>query len=230
MGEVAASYRRVCAQVAEAALRAGRRPEDVTVVAVSKQVDDERIREAVAAGAHILGENRVQEALEKAKRLGDLEVSWHLIGHLQTNKVKYALRLFHFIHSLDSMRLAREIQLRAEKLGIEVPVLVEVNVSGEASKYGVAPRELRTLLEQVATLPRVRVQGLMTVAPVVEHMEKARPYFRRLFLLARQAEEWGIPEVSMQHLSMGMTQDFPVAVEEGATFVRVGTAIFGACS
>ncbi|MEW6547412.1 MAG: YggS family pyridoxal phosphate-dependent enzyme [Bacillota bacterium] len=224
---VAERYRQVLDQVAEAALRAGRRPEEIAVVAVSKGIDDERIREAVAAGVHILGENRVQEARDKHGRLVDLPVSWHLVGHLQTNKVKYAVKLFDLIHSLDSVRLAREIQKRAGEQGRVVRVLVEVNVSGEPSKYGVSEAELRPLLEEVATLPLVRVEGLMTIAPLVEHMEQARPCFRRLRELARRVREWGIPGIEMKELSMGMTQDFPVAVEEGATMIRVGTAIFG---
>lgn len=223
---VADRYRRVLDQVAEAALRVGRSPDEITVVAVSKGVDDERIREAVAAGVRVLGENRVQEALKKRERLADLGVSWHLVGHLQTNKVKYAVKLFDLIHSLDSVRLAREIQKRAEERG-PVPVLVEVNLSGEASRFGVREEELRPLLEEVATLPLVRVEGLMTIAPVVERMEEARPCFRRLYELAQKVREWGIPGVNMRELSMGMSADFPVAVEEGATMIRVGTAIFG---
>lgn len=222
--------------MAEAALRAGRRPEEITVVAVSKGIDDERVREAVAAGVHILGENRVQEALRKRERLAGLvapvgsPVSWHLVGHLQTNKVKFAVQLFDLIHSLDSVRLAREIQKRAEERGAEgrrVRVLVEVNLSGQASRFGVKETGLRPLLEEVAALPLVRVEGLMTIAPVVERMEQARPYFRQLYELAQTVREWGIPGVQMRDLSMGMSADFPVAVEEGATMIRVGTAIFG---
>jgi len=223
---VADRYRRVLDQVAEAALRVGRSPDEITVVAVSKGVDDERIREAVAAGVRVLGENRVQEALKKRERLADLGVSWHLVGHLQTNKVKYAVKFFDLIHSLDSVRLAREIQKRAEGHG-PVAVLVEVNLTGQASRFGVREEELRPLLEEVATLPLVRVEGLMTIAPVVERMEEARPCFRRLYELAQKVREWGIPGVNMRELSMGMSADFPVAVEEGATMIRVGTAIFG---
>lgn len=225
---VADAYRRVQEKVAEAALRVGRRPEEVAVVAVSKGVGVEAIREAVAAGVHILGENRVQEAQEKMAALSDLDLEWHLVGHLQTNKVKYAVKMFALIHSLDSVRLAREIQRRSPERPVRV--LVEVNVSGEPSKYGVSPEDVRALLEAVAPLSAVKVEGLMTMAPVVAHMEEARPYFRRLREVADRVQEWGIPGVSMQHLSMGMTQDFPVAVEEGATLVRVGTAIFGARS
>lgn len=224
---VAERYHRVLERVAEAALRAGRRPEEITVVAVSKGIDDARIREAVAAGVHILGENRVQEAQKKQECLSDLPVSWHLVGHLQTNKVKYAVKSFDLIHSLDSSRLAREIQRRAAEQGREVRVLVQVNVSGEPSKFGVSEAGLRPLLEEVATLPLVRVQGLMTIAPLVDDMEEARPCFRRLYELAARVREWCIPGVEMRELSMGMTQDFPVAIEEGATMIRVGTAIFG---
>lgn len=225
---MADAYRKVAEQVAEAALRVGRRPEEIKIVAVSKGVDDARIREAVTAGARILGENRVQEAQAKMARLADLPVAWHLVGHLQTNKVKYAVKLFACLHSLDSVRLAEEIQRRAEQAGRVMPALVEVNVSGEATKFGVPPRELRPLLEAVARLPLVKIEGLMTMAPVVSRSEEARPYFQALRRLAEEAAGWGLPGISMRELSMGMTQDFPVAVEEGATLLRIGTAIFGA--
>lgn len=219
MDEIRVNVERVQERVARAAERGGRRAEDVLLIAVSKTVDVDRIRQAVAAGVRALGENRVQEAKEKVAILGR-PVPWHLIGHLQTNKVRDALALFDVIHSIDRLELARECDRRARSGGRVVDGLLEVNVAGEASKSGFAPGEVAVALEAVAQLDHVRLHGLMAIPPPVEDARDARRWFRELRGLA---ERHGLKE-----LSMGMSADFEVAIEEGATMVRVGTAIFGA--
>ena len=218
MVDIAANLARVRERIARAAERAGRRPEDVLLVGVSKTVEVERIRAAVAAGLPALGENRVQEAREKIAALGR-PVPWHLVGHLQTNKVRDALPLFDLIHSLDRLELARELDRRARQRGQAVRTLLQVNVAGEATKGGFAPDQVDAALEALAGLDGVRVEGLMTIPPPAERAEDARRWFRALAALGKRL---GLP-----HLSMGMSADFEVAIEEGATIVRVGTAIFG---
>jgi pyridoxal phosphate enzyme (YggS family) len=216
--DIAANVERVRERIARAAERAGRRPADVLLIGVSKTVEVERIRAAVAAGVTALGENRVQEAKAKVDALGR-PAAWHLIGHLQTNKVKDALDLFDVIHSVDRLELARELDRRAAARGKVVDVLLQVNVAAEASKGGVGPDAVGESLDAIGKLAHLRVRGLMTIPPEAERPDDARPWFRRLRELA---ERHGLPE-----LSMGMSGDFEVAVEEGATMVRVGTAIFG---
>jgi len=223
---VAENLKAVMDRIAAAAKRAGRDPSSVRLVTVTKTVAPERIREAVAAGAAILGENRVQEAKEKIEALGTI-ASWHLIGRLQTNKAKYAVRLFDLIHSVDTIGLARELDKQAAKTGKVQDVLIEVSIAGEASKAGMAVREAPALVRGVASLRHVRVRGLMTMPPYSEDPDDSRPFFRVLRELAEAIAKENIPGVSMQELSMGMSGDFEVAVEEGATLVRVGTAIFG---
>jgi PLP dependent protein len=218
MPDVAENLARVQERVVRAAERAGRRPGGVLLIGVSKTVDAARIRAAVAAGVTTLGENRVQEAKSKIAELGRL-AAWHLIGHLQTNKVKDALDLFDLIHSLDRLELARELERRAAAQGRVVDALLQVNAAAEATKGGVAPDAVGETLDLIGKLGHVRVRGLMTIPPEVERSEESRPWFRRLRELA---ERHGLPE-----LSMGMSGDFEVAIEEGATMVRVGTAIFG---
>ncbi len=218
MVDIAGNLARVRERIARAAERAGRRAEDVLLVGVSKTVDVERIRAAVAAGLPALGENRVQEAREKIAALGR-PVPWHLVGHLQTNKVRDALALFDLIHSLDRIDLARELDRRARQRGQPVAALLQVNVAGEATKGGFAPEAVEAALAHVGALGMVRVQGLMTIPPAVERAEDARGWFRALAALGKRL---GLP-----HLSMGMSADFEVAIEEGATMVRIGTAIFG---
>lgn len=212
-------------RIEAAAKRAGRSPREVTLVAVTKTVDPGRIAEAVAAGVRDLGENRVQEALSKLDALPE-GVVLHMIGHLQTNKAKYVARSFDWLHSLDSLRLAQELSRRCEAAGRVLPCLIEVNVSGEESKHGVRLEEAARLAEGVVALPGLRLEGFMTIPPLSEDPERSRPYFARLRDLAERLAPL-LPEGSARHLSMGMTQDFEVAVEEGATMVRVGTAIFG---
>lgn len=212
---------RIRERIGEAARRAGRRSEDVTLVAVTKGFPAPIVEEALDVGIRHIGENRVQEAAAKIPRLRD-RATWHLVGHLQRNKAKRALELFDVIESVDSLALAHELQKRAEQADSEVRVLVEVNTSGEATKYGVGPAGLRELLDEVVKLDRLRVEGLMTVGPIVTDPNDARPAFRLLRELAE-----GFPGGILRHLSMGMSGDFEVAVEEGATIVRIGTALFG---
>ena len=216
--EIRANLERVQAAIARACARAGRSFDDVVLVAVSKTVEVERIKLAIAAGVAALGENRVQEAREKIEALGR-PVPWHLIGPLQTNKAKDAARLFDWIHSVDRLELARELDRRAHALGRTVDALLEVNVGEEPQKSGVRPGEIKPLLDALASLDGIRIRGLMAIPPAAHDPERTRPYFRRLRELRDAA--------GLEHLSMGMSADFEVAVEEGATMVRVGTAIFG---
>ena len=218
MLDIAANLARVRERLALAAERAGRRPDDVLLIGVSKTVDVERIRLAVAAGVRVLGENRVQEAKSKVAELGR-PAAWHLIGHLQTNKVKDALPLFDLIQSLDRLELAHELERRAAAQGRVVEALLQVNVASEASKGGFAPDAVSEALDTIGTLSHVRVRGLMAIPPEVERAEESRPWFRRL---REMADKHGLRD-----RSMGMSGDFEVAIEEGATMVRVGTAIFG---
>jgi len=217
---------RVRERIAEAAARAGRDPGEVGLVCVTKTVDLPEVREAVEAGITIVGENRVGEGRRKRESLSGLSVCWHFIGHLQTNKVKQALEVFDFIHSVDSLKLAREIGRRADQAGKTMPVLLEVNVSGEEAKFGFSPEALRGDLDALGEMEGIRIEGLMTMAPFVADPEEVRPVMVGLRELAEQIAGENRPAVSMQRLSMGMTQDYEVAVEEGATLVRIGSAIF----
>jgi pyridoxal phosphate enzyme (YggS family) len=205
-------------RIAAACDRAGRSPEEVTLVAVTKTVDVTAIEAAFRAGVRHFGENRVQEAQPKIERLGALrpDVTWHMVGHLQTNKAKTAVDIFDIIQSVDTLRLAEALSRRSER---KLPILVEVNVGGEESKSGVPPSEVDEAVRQIARLPNIEVAGLMTMAPWVDDPEEVRPIFRRL----RQLGE----DLGLAHLSMGMTDDYEVAIEEGATMVRIGRAIFG---
>jgi pyridoxal phosphate enzyme (YggS family) len=206
-----------------AAGRAGREAASVTLVVVSKTVPVEVVREALAAGVTILGENRVQEARDKIAALPG-RATWHLVGHLQTNKARLAVQLFDLIHSLDSPRLAEALDRSAEQVGRVVRCLVEVNLGGEESKSGTTEEGVRPLLEAAARLAHLRIEGLMTVPPFLPEPEQVRPFFRRLRSLRDKLAGEGF---RLAELSMGMTHDFEVAIEEGATMVRIGTAIFG---
>jgi len=213
-------------RIAAAALRSGRSPGDVRLMAVTKTVDDDRIGEAIRAGVEIIGENYVQEARRKIETLGR-QCQWHLIGHLQTNKAKYAVQLFDMIHSVDRLELAQELDRRARAIGRVVEILVEVNVSGEGTKSGVPIAEALPLVRAVAGFPNLAVRGLMTMPPWFDDPEEARPYFRALRELRDAVASESLDRVEMRELSMGMTGDFTVAVEEGATIVRIGRGIFG---
>ncbi len=226
MSEIGERLAQVHARIAAAARRAGRDPASITLVAVSKTVPPDRIKDAVAAGVAVLGENRVQEARDKIEALGRL-AQWHLVGHLQTNKAKLAVQLFDVIHSLDSLKLARELDKHARALGKQIPCLVEVNQGGELTKSGLTEADALPLLRDAAGLTGIEILGLMSVPPFLEDPEDVRPFFRRLRALRDEAVAAGIPGIRMDHLSMGMSHDFEVAIEEGATMVRIGTAIFG---
>ena len=217
-------------RISAAARGAGRDPGDVTLMAVSKTFPVEHIREAYAAGLRIFGENRVQEFSGKAGALRDLqEAEWHMIGHLQTNKAAAAAEVFAALDSLDSLRLAERLNGAAEKLGKKLEVLIEINVSGETAKNGLAPdsSDLEDLLAAAPGLDYLEFRGLMAIPPFTEDAQEARPYFRRLRALRDQIAARHLPAVCVDVLSMGMSHDFEVAIEEGSTCVRVGTAIFG---
>ncbi|MGH7398871.1 MAG: YggS family pyridoxal phosphate-dependent enzyme [Candidatus Rokuibacteriota bacterium] len=218
MLDMRANLGRVQEAMARACARAGRSPDHVLLIAVSKTMDAERVRLAIAVGVAALGENRVQEAREKIETLGR-PVPWHLIGSLQTNKARDAVRLFDWIHSVDRLELARELSRRAHDAERPVNVLLQVNLGDEPQKGGVTPAEAKRLRDAVAGLPGLRVRGLMAIPPAAPAPEATRPHFRFL----RQLRD----ELGLEHLSMGMSADYEVAIEEGATMVRVGTAIFG---
>lgn len=221
VGRRLAEVRRCIGRAAE---RADRDPEEVTLVAVTKTVDASRIRELLDAGVSHLGENRLQDAIEKMRLLADRAPTWHFIGHLQTNKARKAAELFDRIESVDSLKLAEKLESAAEEIGRELRVFVEANVGGEASKHGVALDELPSFVAAVNALPRVEVTGLMAVPPRRGKPEESRPDFRRLAVAFGELRaRWP----AMRHLSMGMSADFEVAIEEGATEIRVGTALFG---
>jgi hypothetical protein len=218
---------RVEAGITAACRRSGRRREDVRLVAISKTHSPESIRAAFVAGLRDFGENRVQEANAKRPALADLAITWHLVGHLQTNKAGMAGRLFHWVHSLDSLRLAEKLAQAAVPGDARLPVLIEVNLGGESSKAGVRAAEVLDLAAQMGQLATLDLRGLMVIPPFFDDPERARPYFRQLRELAGEIAAHDLPNVSMRELSMGMSHDFEVAIEEGATMVRVGTAIFG---
>ncbi|NQT90118.1 MAG: YggS family pyridoxal phosphate-dependent enzyme [Candidatus Omnitrophica bacterium] len=219
---------RIRKRITEAALRRDRSPDDVKLICVTKAATADQVKEALSCGVTDIGENRAQDALLKYNQLGDTasKARWHMIGHLQTNKVKKALELFEVVHSLDSMRLAEEIDKRAASLDKRIDCLIEVNVSGESSKYGVELKEAPLFIKEAARLSNIRIVGLMTMAPFVDDPELTRPCFIKLRELRDSLRAEAIPNTDIKELSMGMTQDYEVAVEEGATFVRIGTAVF----
>lgn len=223
---VSDNLKAVTDRIAFSCRHAGREPSSVRLVVVTKTVGIDRIREAVNAGALILGENRVQEARGKIEDLGNI-ASWHLIGRLQSNKAKYAVRFFDLIHSVDSIALAKELDKQAAKIDKVQDVLIEVSIAGEEAKGGVAIRDAAALVREAAKLEHLRIKGLMTMPPLTEDPEMSRPWFRKLRELRDTLEAEQIPKVSLAELSMGMSGDFEVAVSEGATLVRVGSAIFG---
>ncbi len=206
--------------------RAGRSREEVTLIAVSKTKPVSMLREVYDAGVRCFGENKVQELTEKWEQLPQ-DIRWHMIGHLQRNKVKYIVDKVELIHSVDSLRLAETIEQEAAKKGVTVNILLEVNVANEESKFGLGVHEVLPLVEKIAKFPHLRMKGLMTIAPYVENAEENRSVFRTLQKLSVDIAEKNIDNVSVEILSMGMTNDYEVAIEEGATMVRVGTGIFG---
>ena len=224
---IADNVERVRNRMRQAADRVGRNPQSIRLVAASKTVDAARIRAAIAAGVTIVGENYLQETRQKLGQIGRSGVEWHLIGPLQRNKVRYVFDLFDMMHSLDRLELAEEINRRAERLGRRLQVLLEVNVGGEASKSGWTPPGLLEDIGRLAGLTNIEIRGLMTVPPPTPHPSEARPFFRALRELRDRLAQEGYEGMSLPELSMGMTADYDVAIEEGATLVRVGTAIFG---
>ena len=211
----------------EACRQSGRNRSEVTLIAVSKTKPVEMLKEAYETGCRDFGENKVQELVDKYEVLPK-DIRWHMIGHLQRNKVKYIVDKVYLIHSVDSLRLAEEISKEAAKKNVDVNILVEVNVAGEETKFGTGCEEAKQLVRDIAQLPHVHIQGLMTIAPYVENSEENRIYFQQLKKLSVDISSENIDNVSMEILSMGMTNDYTVAIEEGATMVRVGTGIFGA--
>jgi len=223
MSSVKENLLKVREKIEKAARKIGRDPNEIKLVAVSKTVETARIKEAIEAGVSILGENYVQEAQKKIEEIGR-PVSWHFIGHLQSNKAKYAVRLFDMIHSVDSLPLAEELNRRAEQANQVIKVMAEVNLSKEATKFGTDEEMVLNLAKRIQNLTHLSLEGLMTMPPYFDSKELSRPYYIALRELKERMIKEGIP---MKELSMGMSNDFEIAIEEGATYVRVGTAIFG---
>lgn len=213
-------------KIEEAAVKSNRDPEDIILIAVTKTVPPEKIDKAIECGVKIIGENRVQEAREKKDKVKN-QALWHMIGHLQKNKVKYAVDLFAMIQSVDDLELAQEIDKRAKAKNKIIDVLIQVNIGDEKTKSGVTYEKAEQLIENISTLNNVEVKGLMAIPPFFENTEKVRPYFKKMYELFLRLKEKNIPKVEMKYLSMGMTHDFDVAIEEGANMVRIGTGIFG---
>lgn len=213
-------------RVERAAIASNRNPEEVKLIAVTKTVDIDIMKRAIEYGIVHVGENKVQELVRKYEAIGPV-VKWHLIGHLQRNKVKYIIDKVDLIHSLDSYRLAEEIDKRAKEINRVVECLLQVNVSGEESKYGISVKDAKELLKEIVTLNNIKIVGLMTMAPHVENQEETRQYFSALKTLSEEISEIGLENVEMKYLSMGMSNDFEIAIEEGASLIRVGSSIFG---
>lgn len=227
MTDLAARLDRVRDRIRAAASACGRDPASVRLVAVAKTFPADMVRAAAVAGATDIGENYIQEARAKTEALADLSLRWHFIGHLQSNKARQAVRMFDLIHTVDSVHLAAEIDRAAAQIGKLQRVLVQVNVAGEASKSGVRPAEAVPLVESIARMTSIQVQGLMTLPPYFDAPDRVRPFFAELREIAARVGAMNLPGVRMDELSMGMTGDFEAAIAEGATLVRVGTAIFG---
>lgn len=214
-------------KIQKACEKAGRDRSEVTLIAVSKTKPIEMLQEAYDFGTRVFGENKVQEIVDKHEALPE-DIHWHMIGHLQRNKIKYIIDKVDLIHSVDSVRLAEAIDKEAAKKGIIADILIEVNVAKEDTKFGLMPEDVEAFIDEIAKFSHIRVKGLMTIAPFVENPEENRPYFSRLRKLSVDIEAKKVDNVSMSILSMGMTNDYEIAIEEGATMVRVGTGLFGA--
>jgi pyridoxal phosphate enzyme (YggS family) len=226
MVDVGGSYRKIRERIADAAAKARRDPGEIKLLAAAKSQSVEAMRAAIAAGVTLIGENYVQEAADKKKLISD-SIEWHMIGHLQRNKVKVAMALFDVIESLDNLALARELDKEGTKCGKTIRAFVEVNLGGEESKSGIAKDQLAPMFVELGKLSHIRIEGLMTVPPFRENLDAVRPYFRELRELRDQLNNLRLPNVHLNELSMGMTHDYTVAIEEGATIVRIGTALFG---
>ncbi len=227
---IAQNLAQIKQRIESSARRVGRNPQEITLVCVTKSVSSTKIREILALGITDIGENRVNDALLKFNYLGKLpgDLRWHMIGHLQTNKLKKFLKVFNVIHSLDSLRLAIELDKRVKAANKRIDCFIEVNVSREDAKYGISPGDVSNFIKEVSLLSNLRVIGLMTMAPFAETSEASRPYFKCLRVLRDNLLKEDIPNTDVRELSMGMTQDFEIAIEEGATFLRIGTALFSA--
>lgn len=226
MVDVAANYRKVIDRISEAALKAGRNPQEIKLLAAGKSQNVETVQAAITAGVRIIGENYVREAESKRQVISEA-VEWHMIGHLQRNKVKAALNTFDLIQSLDSVALALELDKEGRRNGKTVRTLIEINLGDEHSKSGIGQDKVEELVKRVSELAHLQVDGLMAVPPFKENPEESRPYFCALRELQMELQGWKIPNGSFNELSMGMTHDYPIAIEEGATIVRIGTALFG---
>jgi pyridoxal phosphate enzyme (YggS family) len=226
MGSVEENIRNIWSRIEKAAEKTGRDKEDIKLVAVTKTVEVERIKEAIKCGIETIGENRVQEAESKFVQITE-KVEKHLVGHLQTNKAKKAVELFDFIQSVDSQHIAQEISRRASQMGKVMEVLVEINTSGEKTKFGIDPHEVLPLIKSISNLEGIRIKGLMTIGLFSDNPEDTRPCFKKLKTIFDQMKRESLPNVEMKHLSMGMTNDFETAIQEGSNMVRIGTGIFG---
>lgn len=218
----------ILSRIAKACERSGRNPEDITLIAVSKTVDADKARKAVESGIINLGENRVQELVDKYEKLSDIEVKWHMIGHLQKNKVKYIIDKVELIHSVESIELASEINKRALKNNLKANVLVELNIGEEESKFGISEENVYDFVKSLEQFENINVLGLMTVAPYAEDPEEIRWVFKKMKVIFDKISSMNIKNSNMKFLSMGMTNDFEIAIEEGANIIRIGTALFGA--
>jgi pyridoxal phosphate enzyme (YggS family) len=227
MTTIAENFARIKDRIHKACSRVNRDPSSIHLVGVTKTVAVDRVREGVLAGITILGENYVQEARKKREILGDLSVEWHFIGHLQSNKAKVAVDCFDYIHTLDREKLARELDRQAQKRGKQIPVLIQINVGDEATKSGTSFEEALSLFRSASSMDALVVRGLMALPPYLEDPEQVRPYFRQLRQILEQLREMAPQPEILTELSMGMSHDFEVAIEEGATLIRVGTALFG---
>ncbi|NYB74119.1 YggS family pyridoxal phosphate-dependent enzyme [Sedimentibacter hydroxybenzoicus DSM 7310] len=214
-------------RIADVCERSGRNPDDITLIAVSKTVNADRAREAVEAGIVNLGENRVQELTDKYEKLSDTEVKWHMIGHLQKNKVKYIIDKVELIHSVESIELANEINKRAEKNNLKVNILVELNIGEEESKFGISEESVYDFVKSLEQFENINVLGIMTVAPFAEDPEEIRWVLKKMKVIFDKLSSMNIKNSNMKFLSMGMTNDFEIAIEEGANIIRIGTAVFG---
>jgi pyridoxal phosphate enzyme (YggS family) len=221
------NLRGIITRIDKAATACGRDPKSVRLVAVSKTVPSEKVRQAIDAGVTILGENYVQEARDKIGALESCPVSWHFIGHLQSNKAKFAVKLFDLIHSVDSLKLAVELNKQAKKLNKVQQILIQVNIAREETKSGLPEQETPQLIKEISRLDNLAIKGLMTMPPYFNAPQRVRPFFKVLRKLRDEIKELQLPAVALDELSMGMTGDFEVAIQEGATLVRIGTAIFG---
>ena len=224
---ISENFRQVKRRIIDAAKRVGRDPSDIRLLAVTKEQSDVIVAEGIQAGMTLFGENKVQEAMDKIEAIGRTGLEWHFIGRLQKNKVKFVFDFFDLIHSVDSLSLAEVIHKKAQKIGFCMPILLQINISGEESKLGMDPLDLPKEIERVAKLEGVKIKGLMTIPPYTSDPENSRPYYARLRELRNTCSKLAVPRMELDELSMGMSNDYEVAIEEGATLVRVGTGLFG---